>query len=160
VDMDAKKAELFCKGLTIQLQDHLILSQNMSYNELASAAINQEGTIKACEAAEEKKRKRVVSGPSGGSSSGAPLKYRMVYTPPAGQPRHPHHSSGAIAHSSHSSSKTVLCQHNSSSRWQSGHHSSLHLPVTRATIVQKLATSPRTVVSLSWAMHLVFQLLG
>jgi hypothetical protein len=89
VDMDAKKAEHFCKGLTIQLQDRLILSQNLSYNELASAAINQEGTIKACEAAEEKKRKRAVSGPSGGSSSGAPLKYRMVYTPPTGQPRHP-----------------------------------------------------------------------
>jgi hypothetical protein len=55
VDTDAKKAELFRKGLTIQLQDHLILSQNLSYNELASA----------------------------------PLKYRMVYTPPAGQPRRP-----------------------------------------------------------------------
>jgi hypothetical protein len=39
VDTDAKKAKLFSKGLTIQLQDHLILSQNLSYNELASAAI-------------------------------------------------------------------------------------------------------------------------
>jgi hypothetical protein len=82
VDTDAKKAELFRKGLTIQLQDRLILSQNLSYNELASAAIDQEGTMKACEAAEEKKRKRAVSGPSGGSSSGAPPKYRMIYTPP------------------------------------------------------------------------------
>jgi hypothetical protein len=45
--------------------------------------------MKACEAAEEKKRKREVSGPSEGSSSGAPLKYRMIYTPPAGQPRRP-----------------------------------------------------------------------
>jgi hypothetical protein len=45
--------------------------------------------MKACEAAEEKKRKRAVSGPSGGSSSGAPLKYRMIYTPPTGQPRRP-----------------------------------------------------------------------
>ncbi|WP_428776700.1 retrotransposon gag family protein, partial [Vibrio sp.] len=61
VDTDAKKAELFRKGLTIQLQDHLVLSQNLSYNELASAAIDQEGTMKACEAAEEKKRKRAVS---------------------------------------------------------------------------------------------------
>jgi hypothetical protein len=84
VDTDAKKVELFHKGLTIQLQDRLILSQNLSYNELASAAIDQVGTMKACEAVEEKKRKRVVSGPSGGSSSGAPLKYRMIYTPPAG----------------------------------------------------------------------------
>jgi hypothetical protein len=89
VDTDAKKAELFRKGLTIQLQDRLILSQNLSYNELASAAIDQEGTMKACEAAEEKKRKRAVSGPFGGSSSSAPLKYRMIYTPPGGQPRRP-----------------------------------------------------------------------
>jgi hypothetical protein len=84
VDTDAKKAELFHRGLTIQLQDRLILSQNLSYNELASAAIDQEGTMKACEVAEEKKRKRAVLGPSGGNSSGAPPKYRMVYTPPAG----------------------------------------------------------------------------
>jgi hypothetical protein len=45
--------------------------------------------MKACEAAEEKKRKRAMSGPSGGSSSGAPPKYRMIYTPPAGQPCRP-----------------------------------------------------------------------
>jgi hypothetical protein len=50
---------------------------------------NQEGTMKACEAAEEEKRKGVVSGPSGGGSSSAPLKYRMIYTPLAGQPRRP-----------------------------------------------------------------------
>jgi hypothetical protein len=84
VDTDAKKAELFHKGFTIQLQDRLILFQNLSYNELASAAIDQEGTMKACEAAEEKKMKRTVPGPSGGSSSGAAPKYRMIYTPPAG----------------------------------------------------------------------------
>jgi hypothetical protein len=89
VDTDVKKAKLFHKGLTIQLQDCPILSQNLSYNELASAASNQEGTMKACEAAKEKKRKRVVSGPSGGSSSGAPLKYRIIYTPPTGQLRRP-----------------------------------------------------------------------
>jgi hypothetical protein len=89
VDTDVKKDEFFRKGLTIQLQDRLILSQNLLYNELGSAAIDQEGTMKACEAAEEKKRKRAVSGPSGGSSCGAPPKYRMVYTPPAGQPRRP-----------------------------------------------------------------------
>jgi hypothetical protein len=89
VDMDEKKAEFFHKGLTIQLQDRLILSQNLSYNELASAAIAQEDTMKACEAAEEKKRKRVVSGPSRGGSSSAPPKYRMIYTPPAGQSRRP-----------------------------------------------------------------------
>jgi hypothetical protein len=84
VDTDAKKDELFRKGLTIQLQDRLILSQNLSYNELANAAIDQEDTMKACEAAEEKKWKRAVSEPSGGSSNGAPPKYRMIYTPPVG----------------------------------------------------------------------------
>jgi hypothetical protein len=94
VDTDANKAceaaeEKKSKGLTIQLQDRLILSQNMSYNELSSAAIDQEGTMKACEVAEEKKRKRAVSGPSRDSSSGAPSKYRMIYTPPAGQPCRP-----------------------------------------------------------------------
>jgi hypothetical protein len=89
VDIDAKKAELFYKGLTIQLQDRLIVSQNLSYNEVVSAAIDQESTMKACEAAKEKKRKKAVSGPSGGSSSGAPPKYRMIYTPPTGQPRRP-----------------------------------------------------------------------
>jgi hypothetical protein len=52
VDIDAKNVKLFHKGLTIQLQDCLILSQNLSYNELASAAVDQEGTMKACEAAE------------------------------------------------------------------------------------------------------------
>jgi hypothetical protein len=89
MDTDAKKVELFCKGLTIQLQDHLILSKNLSYNELASATIDQDGTMKACEVAKEKKRKRAVSGPSGGSSNGAPPKYRMIYTPLEGQPCRP-----------------------------------------------------------------------
>jgi hypothetical protein len=89
VDTEAKKVELFHKGITIQLQDRLILSQNLSYNELASAAIDQEGTMKTCEATEEKKRKRTMSGPSEGSSSGAPPKYCMIYTPLTGQPRRP-----------------------------------------------------------------------
>jgi hypothetical protein len=89
VNTNAKKAELFRKGLTIQLQDRLILSQNLSYNKLASAAIDQEGTMKAYEAAKEKKRKRAVLGPSGDSSSGAPPKYHMIYTPPTRQPRRP-----------------------------------------------------------------------
>jgi hypothetical protein len=45
--------------------------------------------MKAYEAAEEKKKKRAVSGPSGGNSSGAPPKYRMIYTPAVGQTRRP-----------------------------------------------------------------------
>jgi hypothetical protein len=80
-----RRPNSFAGGLTIQLQDRLILSQNLSSNELASAAIDQEGTMKACEVAEEKKRKRAMPRPSGGSSSGAPPKYRMIYTPPMGQ---------------------------------------------------------------------------
>jgi ribosomal protein L34E len=40
--------------------------------------------MKAYETAEEKKMKRVVSRPSGGSSCGALLKYRMIYTSPVG----------------------------------------------------------------------------
>jgi hypothetical protein len=40
VDTDVKKAKRFGKGLTIQLQDRLTLSQNLSYNKLASAAID------------------------------------------------------------------------------------------------------------------------
>jgi hypothetical protein len=87
VDTDVKKAELFRKGLTIQLQDRLILSQNLSYKKLASAAIDQEGTMKACDVAEEKKR--TMSGPSQGCSSSAPPKYCMIYTPTAGQPHRP-----------------------------------------------------------------------
>jgi hypothetical protein len=37
--------------------------------------------MKAYEVAEEKKRKRAMPGPSEGSSSGAPLKYRVICTP-------------------------------------------------------------------------------
>jgi hypothetical protein len=59
---------------------------NMSFNELASAAVNKEGSMKACDEVEEKKRKRIMRGSSeSGGSSGAPTKYRMVYTPPTGQ---------------------------------------------------------------------------
>jgi hypothetical protein len=89
VDSDAKKVELYYKGLNIQLQDRLVQNLNLSYNDLASTAIDQEGTMRACEVAEEKKRKRITSGPTRGSSSDAPPKYRMVYTPPAGQQRRP-----------------------------------------------------------------------
>jgi hypothetical protein len=63
-----------------------MLSQNFSYNVLASAAIDQEGTMGACEVSKEKKRKRTMEGSTGGSPSSAPPKYRMVYAPPAGQP--------------------------------------------------------------------------
>jgi hypothetical protein len=88
--MDAKKAEVFRKGLMVQLQDNLNMFPNLSYNKLASAVINREGSMKACAKAEEKKRKRIMSGSSrSGGSSCATLKYRMVHTPPTGQLRRP-----------------------------------------------------------------------
>jgi hypothetical protein len=64
VDIDAKKTELFHKGFTIQLQDCLILSQNLSYNQLVGASIDQEGTMKAYEGTEENKKKRAMPRPS------------------------------------------------------------------------------------------------
>jgi hypothetical protein len=86
IDTDEKKANLYCAGLTIQLQDRLVQSLNPSYNDLASAAIDQERTMKAVAEAEEKKRKRAMPESSGsGGSGGAPTKYCMVYTPLSGQ---------------------------------------------------------------------------
>jgi hypothetical protein len=58
---------------------------SLSYNELASAAIDQERMMKVVAEADEKKRKRMMPGSTGiGSSSGVPPKYRMVYNPPGG----------------------------------------------------------------------------
>jgi hypothetical protein len=65
------------------LEDRLVLFPDLSFNDLASVAIDQEGTIRACVEAEEKKRKRVMLEPS----RGAPLKYRLFYMPPEGRPR-------------------------------------------------------------------------
>jgi hypothetical protein len=79
-------AKLYRKGLNIQLEDHLVQNLNLSYNDLASTAMNQEVTMRACEATEEKKRKRTMPRPTGGGNNNAPPKYRMAYTPPAGQP--------------------------------------------------------------------------
>jgi hypothetical protein len=85
VDTDEKKASLYCVGLTIHLQERLVHLCSLSYNELASAAIDQERMMKAVAETDEKKRKRMMPGSTGsGSSTGAPPKYRMVYTPPRG----------------------------------------------------------------------------
>jgi hypothetical protein len=63
---------------------------SLSYNELSSAAIDQERMMKAVAEPDEKKRKRMMPRSTGScSSSGAPPKYRMVYTPPGGQLRRP-----------------------------------------------------------------------
>jgi hypothetical protein len=88
VDTDEKKTNLYHAGLTIHLQERLVHLSSLSYNELASVAIDQERMMKVVAEADEKKRKRMMPGSTGsGSSSGAPPKYRMVYTPPGGQLR-------------------------------------------------------------------------
>jgi hypothetical protein len=46
VDTDEKKANLYREGLTIHLQEHLGQLTILSYNELASAAIDQERWMK------------------------------------------------------------------------------------------------------------------
>jgi hypothetical protein len=79
-------ANLYHAWLTIHLQERLVHLSSLSYNELASAAIDQERMMKAVAKADEKKRKKMMPRSAGsGSSSGAPPKYRMVYTPLGGQ---------------------------------------------------------------------------
>jgi hypothetical protein len=81
---------MYLAELTIHLQECLMQFTSLSYNELASAAIDQERMMKVIAEADEKKRKRMMSGSVGnGSSIGAPPKYRMVYTPPRGQLHRP-----------------------------------------------------------------------
>jgi hypothetical protein len=72
VDTDEKKAELFIKVLSLPLQDHLVLFYDVLFDALVSVAIDQEGTYRALLDEEEKKRKRVTSGPSEDSTGGAP----------------------------------------------------------------------------------------
>jgi hypothetical protein len=51
-----------------------------NFNELVSAAIEQEDASRARMDEKDKERKRLMSEPTGG----APQKYRLVYTPPVG----------------------------------------------------------------------------
>jgi 4-diphosphocytidyl-2C-methyl-D-erythritol kinase len=86
IDRVEKKANLYRAGLAIQLQDRLVQSPNLSYNDLASVTIHQERMMKDVTKAEEKKRKRMMPGSSGtGGCDSAPPKYCMIYTPPSGQ---------------------------------------------------------------------------
>jgi hypothetical protein len=76
--------------LTVHLQERMVHLSSLLYNELASAAIDQERMMKAVTKANERKRKRLMPGSAGsGSSSGAPLRYRMLYTTPRGHLRRP-----------------------------------------------------------------------
>jgi hypothetical protein len=74
---------LFRQGLNPVLHEHFMLFRDYTLNELVSASIVQED---ACHARlEEERKKRPLPGPNGGASP----KYRLVYTPPSGQPRGP-----------------------------------------------------------------------
>jgi hypothetical protein len=84
VDTDEKKANLIREGLTIQLQDRVVQSPNLSYNELVSSAIDRDRTMKAIAEAEEKRKRMMPRSTVSGGSSNAPPKYRIVYTPPGG----------------------------------------------------------------------------
>jgi hypothetical protein len=76
--------------LTIHLQERLVHLSSLSYNELASEAIDQGRIMKVVDEADEKKRKRMMPGStSSGSSSDAPPMYHMVYIPPGGWLRRP-----------------------------------------------------------------------
>jgi hypothetical protein len=48
---------LYCAGLTIHVQERLVHLSSLSYNELASAAIDQERMMKAIAVVDEKKEK-------------------------------------------------------------------------------------------------------
>jgi hypothetical protein len=79
IDTDEKKADLYYEGLTIHLQERLGLSPNLSYNELVSAAIDQDMLMRVVAEAGEKKRQKMMPRSIGnGSSSGAPPKYRPL----------------------------------------------------------------------------------
>jgi hypothetical protein len=81
-DTDEKKMSLFHQGLSPMLREHLMLFRCCTLNELLSASIEQED---ACRARLEERKKRPLPGPTGGASP----KYRLVYTPPSGQPHGP-----------------------------------------------------------------------
>jgi hypothetical protein len=133
----------------------------LSYNELASAAIDQKRMMKAIAEADEKKRKRMMPGcTSSGSSSGALPKYRMVYTPPRVSCVD-HNSSriGAIAHnftrsnsSSNRSSSTIPLLHHRS-RLPSGCRSSFPPATFHASTMGKWATLLENAVCPSKATH-------
>jgi hypothetical protein len=140
---------------------------SFSYNELVSAAIEQERIMKAVAEADEKKRKRMMPRSAGSdSSSGAPPKYRIVYTPPGG--RYADHNSsriGVIAQnsncynsssnshsSSNSSSSTVPLLHRCS-RLPSGHHSNFTPITSHASTLRSWATLLENSSCLSKATH-------
>jgi hypothetical protein len=86
-DTDEKKMLLFRQGLSPVLHEHLTLFRGYTLNEFVSASIEQEDACRA--RLEEERKKRLLPRPNGGG----PPKYRLVYTPPSGQPCAPPPSS-------------------------------------------------------------------
>jgi hypothetical protein len=166
--MDEKKANLYHVGFDIHLQGRLIQFASLSYNELVSAAIDQERMMKAIAKVEEKKWKKMIPGSaSSGCSSGAPPKYPMVYIPP-GVSYVGHNSSriGAIAHnsncgnfssnnhnnSSSSNSSMVLLPHRHS-RLPLGRHNNLPPVAFPTSTVGRWATLFENATNQSKATH-------
>jgi hypothetical protein len=130
---------------------------NLSYNKLASAATDQERMMKDVAEVDEKKRKKMMPGSAGSdNSSGAPPKYRMVYTPPgvscidhnnsrigavALNSNHGNFSDNSHNSSGNSNSSTVLLPHHYS-RLRSGRHSRLPTTATRASSAGSWDISP------------------
>jgi hypothetical protein len=56
---------LYRVGLTIHLQERLVQFVSLSYNELASAATDQERMMKVVAEVDEKKRKKIMHGSAG-----------------------------------------------------------------------------------------------
>jgi 4-diphosphocytidyl-2C-methyl-D-erythritol kinase len=88
-DTDEKKTNMYRARLSIHLQECMVQLTSLSYNELASVAIDQERMMKAIAEVYEKRKKMMSGSTSSGSSSGAPPKYHTVYTPPGGQLHRP-----------------------------------------------------------------------
>jgi hypothetical protein len=149
IETDEKKANLYCVGLTIHLQEHLVHLSSLSYNELASAAIDQERMMKAVAEADEKKRKRMMLGSMAAVVLAVLLQSTAWCIPHLGVSCIDHISSriGAIAHnsnccnsSSKSSGSTVPLLH-CRSRLPSGHHSSFPPATFHASTAGRWATS-------------------
>jgi hypothetical protein len=61
MDTDDKRAEMFRKGLSLLLQDRLVLFHVLSFNALVSDVNKHEGTYRVLFPEEDEKRKRVMS---------------------------------------------------------------------------------------------------
>jgi hypothetical protein len=144
VNTDEKKANLYRAGLNIHQQERLVHLSSLSYNELMSAAIDQERMMKNIAEADEKKRKMMVPGSAGSGTTWC--------IPHLGVSCVDHNSSriGAITHNSNrgnsnsnsrsnSNSSTVLLLHHRS-RLPSGHHSSFPPATFHASTARRWAT--------------------